>query len=697
MGSRGELRYGGGRLPSEVTSFVGRRTELAEVRRLLRRSRLVTLAGPGGVGKTRLAVRTGLELEPLFADGARFADLASLREGGLLAHTLCDTLGLPGPMSAQPGDPLPPHLADHLADKQLLLILDTCEHLVDTCALLVEALLLAAPRLCVLVTSRQPLDVPGEHLVQVPPLACPDEAVTLFADRARAVDPSRLTGDADRATAARICRRLDGMPLAIELAAVQLRTRSLDEVADGLDERLLQIQDRRGGPVRHRSMRAVIEWSHELCFPEERLLWAWLSVFAGDFDLEVAEYVCADLPGLAAFADPSILDALSGLVDKSIVQRVGATDRVRYRMLGTVREYGTELLDLLERTGGVRDRHRDWYAGLAERAREGLTGTRQPWWLERLRAEQADLRAALDHALRGPGDGGAVRMVLALARFWLIQGSIGEARHWVERVLHGEVEDGDRAAELTAGAAMLALLQCDLDAARPLIGEARSRAETENDDAVLAYAITLEGIAALYDDRPADSLDLLARAARLHLTVGTADVFALSADVFAAGVCCVRGDLDRARELSEAVIARSESSGELWCRSYALWVRGVVAWLRGEPDLARSDALRSLRINRELGDLLGTAVTFDLLGGCAAAVDDHVRAARLRGVADRSLRQIGATTFGPGHIALRTVYEQVVREALGDERFGAEYAAGATLEIDAAVRYALSQGGVNGP
>ncbi|MGP4022053.1 ATP-binding protein [Actinomadura sp. 3N407] len=363
-----------GRLPAGLTSFIGRKAELDQIRRLVDGHRLVTLTGPGGVGKTRLAVRAASLVREMFDDGVHFVGLSGLTEPLLLAQTVSDAFGL-GERAGEPAA----RLADHLADRVVLLVLDACEHLVEECAVLTETLLRSAPGLRVLVTSRQPLDVMGECTFTVAPLGRPGpgldgdrgdeecDSVKLFAERAAAtVQGWTLTGG-DRETVIRLCDRLDGIPLAIELAAVQLRAFSLDQVLGRIGTHLFQVRGRRTSLQRHQTLRATVDWSHELCSAEERLLWARLSVFANDFDLDGAEHVCSG-DGLAS---ERVVEGLTGLVEKSIVQRADRGGQVRYRMLDTLREYGAELLAAQGEREVTRLRHRcfDWYAGLLRRAR----------------------------------------------------------------------------------------------------------------------------------------------------------------------------------------------------------------------------------------------------------------------------------------------------------------------------------------
>lgn len=331
--------------------FVGREAELADIGRLLRRARLVTLTGAGGVGKTSL-VRRAVELaEPEFPGGVWPVDLATLPDldAERLARAVADAVGLGDP------SPLPTveALAAALADRRALLVLDTCDHLVEEAAELATVLLRAAPRLCVAATSRQPFGVPGEHVYPVPPLR-PDDAVELLRT---CLGPDR---DLPREELAGLCARLDGLPLAIELAAVRLRTGTVAELLRDLDARY----DLAGGGTgagRHVTLRTAIGWSHEACTPQERLLWARLSVFPGDFDLRAAEYVGAGGP----LAPGEVLYALAGLVDKSVVLRVKHAGRARYRLLASIREFGADWLAMLGEEAAVRERYRDYLRGAA--------------------------------------------------------------------------------------------------------------------------------------------------------------------------------------------------------------------------------------------------------------------------------------------------------------------------------------------
>ncbi|WP_345444760.1 ATP-binding protein, partial [Actinoallomurus vinaceus] len=350
-------------LPAEVTSFVGRRHEVAEVKRLLSVSRLVTLTGPGGVGKTRLAGRVGALLRRAFADGVWLVELADLANPDLLVPAVCEALRIRD-HSARPAVEV---LIDHLRDAQALVILDNCEHLVPECAVLVEALLRSAPRLRVLATSRQPLGVGSEQSLSVPTLPVTSDgdvgvvagdAVRLFAERAEAVVPGFVVTEDNREAVERICRRLDGLPLGIELAAVRLRALSVQQLLARLDDRFrLLTSGSRAVLPRHQTLRALIDWSYGLCTEAERSVWARISVFSGGLDLEAAEQVCVG----DGIAREDMLDLVGGLVDKSVLVREEHPGTVRYRLLETIRQYGRERLIASGTEHLVQQRHRDYY------------------------------------------------------------------------------------------------------------------------------------------------------------------------------------------------------------------------------------------------------------------------------------------------------------------------------------------------
>ncbi len=399
-----------GALPAELTSFVGRRREVALTRRLLSRSRLLTLTGVGGVGKTRLALRMAAEVRRTFPDGVWFVELAALHDPQLVPHSMASALEL-RQVSAEPTA----DLAQYLERKQLLVVLDNCEHLSQAVAVMVSKLLAAAPGLRVLATSRHVLGVEGEQILAVPPLSTPSEetrveagdathyeSVALFLERATAVAPDFAIVDGNRAAVTELCRRLDGIPLAIELAAVWLRILSPAQMVDRLEDRFrLLTTVRPAAPARQQALDAAIAWSFELCSSAEQLLWSRLSVFAGGFDLEAAEEVCSG----DGIARDEVLGLLANLVNKSIMTRQQTSDHTAawYQMLETIRQYGAARLPGPESVHELRTRHRDHYRSMAGRyAAEGF-GPEQANWIIRLRREHGNVGQRWSSASRSRG------------------------------------------------------------------------------------------------------------------------------------------------------------------------------------------------------------------------------------------------------------------------------------------------------
>ncbi len=431
-------------VPVELSSFVGRRQELAEGRGMLRAARLVTLTGPGGVGKTRLALRLARQVERRFRDGVVVVELAGQHDPASLTSDVAAALGI------EPGRSVAEAVEAYLASRELLVVLDNCEHLVEASAELVGWLLDAAPDLRVVATSREPLRVPGEHPMRIEPLAVPTrgeaaagavghiEAVALLADRARAIDPGFRVDAANAVDVSRLCRRLDGIPLAIELAAARLRVLSLGQLVDRLDERFeLLTTGPRAALARHQTLRGLVDWSHELCSPAERALWARMSVFQGGADLEAIEAVCGETGG----AGETTRDALTGLVEKSVVTKVSAAGGPRYGMLETIREYGLERLAGQGELDAARTRHRDHYVRTARRAEREWFGPDQPAWLDWGAAELGNLRAAFEHALAAPhGRDQALALVASLEWYWVGAGTMPEGLRWTARATEGVAE-----------------------------------------------------------------------------------------------------------------------------------------------------------------------------------------------------------------------------------------------------------------
>jgi predicted ATPase/DNA-binding CsgD family transcriptional regulator len=695
---------GTGNLPAELTSFVGRRDELAEVRRLLTGSHLVTLTGIGGVGKTRLALRAAAGLARAFPDGVWLVQLDQLREEALVAQAVAGALGL----QARAGYSPEAGLADYLTDRQLLLVLDNCEHLIDAAAKLTDQLLRTAPGLRVLATSRESLNIDAETVLPVVPLPAPDPrqplsvaqlgvfpAVSLFAERAAQVVAGFVVTDANMAAVAGICHRLEGVPLAIELAAAQTRVLSAEQIEARLGDRLgLLTRGSRTRPARQQTLRASIEWSHELCSPAERLLWARLSVFAGGFELDAAEGICAD----HRLAAEQVLGLLAALADKSVlIAEHGHGGVARYRLPETLREFGQERLHECGESTVLRRRHRDWHEQLAARADTGWLSPQIAEWEARLFREHANVRAAQDFCQDEPGEAEAgLRIAIHVwPCYYRAAGYVSEGRYRLRQALARVREPTIWRARGLLAASHLATVSGDRAAAQPLLEQGAALARQLQDPATQAFAAWVAGHACMYaGDLPQaiahceDALAVLPAAAahagqRVLLLIGMA---------LTAGLA---GDEDRAAACHREVAALAETDGEFIRHRYfadTLWALGLAAWRRG--DLNRATALQqeSLRLREIVYDPVGSAHSVEALAWIAASGRQFERAAVLLGAAGGLRRSTGATLDGFQPLAACQLdCERQARQALGEQAFRAAYGRGLQLPAEDAAAYALQQ------
>lgn len=689
-----------GNLPVAISRFVGRRRELAEVRQLLGQSRLVTLTGVGGVGKTRLAVETAGQLRQAFPDGTWMADLSAVEDPSQVAQVVVNALGIVDRSTRPAAEKIVAHLTDAVA----LIVLDNCEHLAEACAALADQLLSQTRGVRILAASRRPLGVTGEHLLPVPPLRVPGpeaaaqpvaalgayDAVTMLADRTAALRPGFAVTEDNAAAVIRICAQLDGLPLAIELAAGRLRSLSPGQLAGRLERRFAVLN--RGSAVaqpRQQTLRAVFDWSYSLCSAAERLLWARLSVFSGAFDLEAAEAVCGG-SGLPA---SSILDELDRLVDQSIVLAEPCGSRMRFRLLETVRQYGRERLAQTGEDEALRLRHRDFYLALARELTERWYGPRQEEGLARLRDEHPNLRSALEFSLADPaGPGVALEFMVALRNHWYADGYLAEGRRWLDLALALPGSDADNArAHALWVAAWVCLLQGDAPAARARLDDCDALAATLRDQRASGFARSLRGTAALFAGRIAEAIALFEEA--LTVFAGIADAEGAGWAYFQLAISLAHdGDSARARAVCEEALRAGEAHGERLCRSYALWVLAFNTWL-GQglqaADLARS----ALEIQRGFNDPVGVALIIELLAWIAASSGDPMRAAGLLATAESVWSLIGTTiaAFGPSLGAHRAECEARVRTALGKRQLSAADRQGRHSTVEAAIASTLDE------
>jgi predicted ATPase len=679
-----------GNLPLELTSFVGRSGELSAVKNLLAASRLVTLTGIGGVGKSRLALRVAFEARRDFADGVWLVELGELRDGSLLVDVVAAALGL----RDHSPTPLRDVLMEFLFARKLLLVLDNCEQVVDAAAELIEMLLRACPDVRILATSREAFGIGGESMLQVSPLAVPDDpeqtpgghaaydAVALFAERAAAAVPGYELTEDNKATVARICSRLDGLPLAIELAAARLRAMSAEQILERLaDEYALLTHGSRRAPRRQQTLSQSVGWSYDLCTPAEQQLWGRLSVFAGSFELNAAEDICGGDP-----ISDDLIELLSSLVDKSILTRAESKGVVRFRLLGTLRDYGRQRIG--DEYQELRRRHLEWYQRLALDADADWFSSHEIDWINLLERELPNLREALEFALSEEDDS-ALGMAAALSAFWITRGLLSEGRRWLERALaRAPHEPTPTRAKALYGISVITALQSDLTSAAARVAEGRALAEGSADPAVHALVTVADGLTSLMGgdlDRASSCLgaavgkggELIAQAGMLLLVGWAHDM---------------RGDTDEALSWFENGLALTESRGESVYRTYALWSIGIAKWRRGEHEDAQRLLKQGLRLAHRVNDPRMAAACLESIAWIAVAAGDPRLAVVLTGAAAVLNRSVGSPTAVFPHLLVHhQESENRARQSLGTQAFDAALHEGASLGFDGAVNYALGE------
>jgi len=675
-------------LPQQATTFIGRERELADAKELLGGTRLLTLLGMGGMGKTRLSLQIAADLMESFPDGAWFIDLAPVRDRALVPNEVAQVLSIP----EEPGRPLTQTLCAHLRQHKLLLVLDNCEHLVSACASLANAVLRAAPDVKIIATTREALRIPGEQTYPVLPLTVPDrksgldvlaksEAVQLFVERVRLQKPGFVLTDRDAVGIAELCARVEGIPLALELAAARVRALSVDVIATRLDDRfrLLTGGDRTGLP-RQRTLRALIDWSHELLTDAETTLFRRLAVFAGGFTLEAAEAVGHDDGPDAA----DVLDTLMHLVEKSLVERDAAGDR--YRLLETVRQYALERLDTAGEAHGQRTRHLLFYLALAQRARPELIGPQQSEWLKRLDIERENLLAA--HAWSCEADLASqhgLALVSSLRRYWIFRGLLALGLTvTLEALACASAQQATRQrCEALLDAGQVGAFMGRYDEARRYLEESLAIARTLDDKVRISAVLQPLGLALLGLGELAAARERLQEGLGLAEKLGTpreiAGVLNALAQTARAG-----GDLATAEPLYARVLRIGRESGGVDIIAVSLLNLAMVATGRKSHASAREMLVEVLQIVDESGLRPAAQGLLEVSAGLAASSEEWTQAVRLYGVAEAQTVATGLAR-DPADEAFLAPLVAMAKENLGADAFASASAAGRALDYDAAI------------
>jgi predicted ATPase/DNA-binding winged helix-turn-helix (wHTH) protein len=683
-------------LPYQLTSFIGREQEIAQLEELVTANRLVTLTGAGGAGKTRLAIEVATRLIDRFPDGVWLVELAALSDPRLVPQAAAQALEV----KEQPARPLIETLSDYLASKKLLLVLDNVEHLLDACAQLVDKVVRSSPDISVLVTSRERLGMTGELTYRVPSLTVPGpsealtqesvseyEGVRLFIERAKLVRPGFTLAANNASSVATICIRLDGMPLAIELASARLRSMPVDELSERLEQRLaLLVDGSRAALPRHRTLRSMLDWSYDLLTEREQAMLRRIAVFAAGWTIASAEQVCAG-NGIDAL---DVIEQLTSLVDKSLVMTDERTGETRFGMLETVRQYALDRLRESGEEAQWRGSHLACFVALGLEFNKEVMGTKQQAWLARIASEHDNLRAALAWSTESsPMEG--LRLAVALDAFWRIRGFLAEGREWFARLL--DVVPIDLRTRLRArglyAAALFAILQGDYAAGKGQLQESLMLFRENDDPRNVAYALDSLAYLAIEqgeypeaEARAREAVDLLrARSSREGLCFGL---------IHLAIALRWRGEWAAAHELYEQSLGIAREFGTPWEIGTALREIGLAECDEGRCDLALKHLAEAMTILHGLGDRPGVIESLEGLAGVAAATVAPRRASRLWGAAHALQQEIG----GARSVHQKTIYERQVQPAralLTAQAFDQAWDEGRAMSLDDAVHYALDE------
>jgi predicted ATPase/DNA-binding CsgD family transcriptional regulator len=681
-----------GNLPAEATSFVGRRRELADLKRKLSSARLVSLVGPGGVGKTRLAIRAAAEVSRSFPGGAWLVELADVRDPALVGNVVMAALDLRDQAAAAPST----LLGSHLEDQQLLLVVDNCEHMLEPAAQLISELIRVAPGLRVIATSREPLTAPGEHVLPVPPLELPtahaeqldevrnNEAVALFLERAEAASGTFELTFENQAAVADLCRRLDGLPLAIELAAVRTRVLTVQQILERLADRFTLLSSGgRAALPRHQTLETAIDWSHDLLTGDERTLLRRLCVFAGRFTLEDAAAVCMS-PNLLP---PRALDLLSSLVDKSLVHKEDVGGAGCYRLHETMREYAGRKLGEAGEQDDLERRCTEYYVatcgGMSQWARFQL-----PAWLAWMDLEIDNIRSVLRRCLVSSDSRNGISLATSLGWYWITRATT-EGVRWLDELLASGPGDPATLGWSWFIRGFLAVLQGDWAAAAPRLQRAVVASREAGNLVQLAHSYSMASIAANMAGDRASALKMLAEAASIAgeiddvpTKVGVLQARSLNA-IFEADFGALRAAATEGARLSREV-------GDLYALHMMNLNLGSAALSFGELEESKARYEESLRIAYQIDDRIGQYYLLAGLAFHAAVAGQSKVAAQLLGASETIRLGAGATVMAV-LTPILTQAEEAATAALGRSKYDAEFGAGKRLSRESAVGLALGE------
>jgi predicted ATPase/class 3 adenylate cyclase len=680
-------------LPVQVNRFIGRERELTHTKKLLTSSHLLTLIGPGGTGKTRLSLQLAAEVLPEYAQGIWLVELAPLTDPALVLPTIASTLGL----REMPGVSLEDLVTRYLCDKHLVLILDNCEHLVDTCAVLADRFLRSCPLLKIIASSREALGITGETTYQVPPLALPAtdgltaqalsraEAVQLFVERAAAVKPGFRLNDQNASSVAQICQRLDGIPLALELAAARVGLLSPQQIADRLDDRFrLLTGGSRTALPRQQTLRSLIDWSYDLLSEGERQLFSRLSVFVGGWSLEAAEAVCPEL---------DVLSLLAGLVLKSLVVADESADEVttRFRLLETIRQYAREKLEHSGETREISSRHARFFAQLAGEAEAFLRGGQEIIaWLQRLESEHGNLRAALDWCLSGADIPLGAQLAGSLTFFWFRRDHHSEGRNYLDQA----VKTSDRApthvkAKLFVSIGTLAYIQQELEACFEAYQKGASLYREVDDPAGLGTALAFYGgiLGMLHPSRYSEAVALCYEAHAILRGINDKPRFVQALN-FTGEMFRTRGDYEKAKAVYEECLSLAREIGDLLRQSMMYQNLGYVAIHEGDTEAAKALCSQGIQLALQIKSASQLASTIMVMAGVYILQSPAEKGARLMGAAEAMLESSGVVLQPADKIEV-VQYKSDLRELLGETAYEEAYQEGRQMNPDVAIATAL--------